>query len=217
MRIISNFKDYYDVGMQYGFDPQLPYLRLRQELPLEKHVGSSDSDFNVIGFAGKLYPCVNAACSCYVDNVKPNWVFDFASISEKALSVYIEKRLARYGAKTKRKINESWVKSQEIYDLRRFFIFDDSTKSHEKKLLGFFDRFKTAIFVYRYGWLTVNERLNQFGFQKVLPPMEAFQELAMYVGSYLIQPVIQAPPIDDKTMAEIKGFDKFSFRKDKAK
>jgi len=81
-----------------------------------------------------------------------------------------------------------------------------------------FDRYKTAIFVYRIGrGLVLNERLNQYEFQKVLPPMQAWQELEMYVGSYLTQPVIQEPPISDKIKAEIKGFDKFSFRKDKQK
>ena len=47
--------------------------------------------------------------------------------------------------------------------------------------------------------------------------MEAFQELAMYVGAYLTKPVIEEPPISDEIEAEIHGFDKLSFRKEKQK
>ena len=47
--------------------------------------------------------------------------------------------------------------------------------------------------------------------------MQAFQELAMYVGAYLTKPVIEEPPIADNIKAEIHGFDKFSFRKEKQK
>jgi len=82
-----------------------------------------------------------------------------------------------------------------------------------------FETHKTAIFAfcpsYSRSPLIINERLNQYAFQKVLPPMEAFQKLAMYVGSYLTKPTIEEPPISDKIKAEIKGFDKFSFRKEK--
>ena len=39
----------------------------------------------------------------------------------------------------------------------------------------------------------------------------------MYVGAYLTKPVIEEPPISDKIKAEIHGFDRFSFRKEKQK
>jgi len=85
--------------------------------------------------------------------------------------------------------------------------------------LPLFELFKTAIFVHQSGDKSVvlNERLNQYSFQKVLPPMEAFQELATYVGARLTQPVRQDPPLSDEVKAEIHGFDKYSFRKGKTK
>ena len=88
-----------------------------------------------------------------------------------------------------------------------------------KELLELFEQFQTAIFVTQIGEakVIINDRLNLYHFQKVLPPMEAFQELAMYVGARLTKPVIEEPPISDKIKAEIHGFDQHSFRKGKSK
>ena len=50
-----------------------------------------------------------------------------------------------------------------------------------------------------------------------LHPINAFQELAMYVSNCQTQPTIEIPTIPDKTKIELRGFDKYSFRKDKKK
>src|SRR5688572_9477288 len=52
MRIISNFKDYYDCIQSYGQDDDLVYLRKTEE----KIVAGSITQGYYIGFCGKIYP-----------------------------------------------------------------------------------------------------------------------------------------------------------------
>jgi len=63
--------------------------------------------------------------------------------------------------------------------------------------------------------LTLNGELKKFEFFRVLDPFQTFQELYMYLGGLAV-PDKPLPKLDDKTMAEIKGFNKYSFRKDKS-
>ena len=50
---------------------------------------------------------------------------------------------------------------------------------------------------------------------RIKDPYTAYQELSMYLGNMAF-PNKPIPTISDEVMAEIKGFNKFSFRKDKA-
>ena len=50
----------------------------------------------------------------------------------------------------------------------------------------------------------------------MVDPYQAFQEINMWMSNQAM-PEKVIPEIDNKTMIEIKGFDKFSFRKDKSK
>ena len=233
MRIISDFHDYYDIGMQNGIDPQLPYRRFRREektnyphrlwslhYPAVYDDYCADKNRMVFfGFAGKIYPALehvnDSDESAYIfdlDNFDPK-SFDDA-LRRKGIFDEAVRQMLHCGRSKSRTRAENDCLVQFTRDLKEMFALkNDST------LLGLFDEFETAIFVW---WLEshtviINERLNQYHFQKVLPPMEAFQELAMYVGARLTKPVIEEPPLSDKIKAEIHGFDKFSFRKGKAK
>ena len=226
MRIISDFKDYYDIGAQYGIDPQLPYHRVRRFESLEfdrpnswrlyrdsfaaKFYHAEYHHFYYIGFAGKIYACINVA----FHDEKPKFCFDPSLIDDAFFACDFAlqyKRKYRHDVKSDRTSFQRMKKEiTECYEYKNY-----------PELLDLFEKHKTAIFVcdcspYR-STVVINESLSRYGFQKVLPPMQAWQELEMYVGSYLTKPTIEEPPISDKIKAEIKGFDKFSFRKDKQK
>ena len=231
MRIISDFHDYYDVGMQNGIDPQLPYRRFRREENVRSEVAvpfyQIDWDYPsgydeyqaekfkvlFIGFAGKIYPVLehtNTANEMIYD-------FDLDTIKPKYWDEYLDDHLDQDPGMKKKKPGLE-ERKKLIVDLKKNLKEVFALKD-KKALLDLFDYFKTAIFIIRLESLKVivNERLNQYGFQKVLPPMQAFQELEMYVGACLTKPTIEEPPIPDKVKAEIHGFDKHSFRKDKSK
>lgn len=58
--------------------------------------------------------------------------------------------------------------------------------------------------------------LKELEFYRLFEPFTAFQELAMYFGN-IAQPNRPIPTVSDKDLAEAKGFNKHSFRKDPQK
>ena len=219
MRIISDFHDYYDVGMQNGVDPQLPYRRFRREATVSFPIDDWRSIGRKImyyahfyrlfyfGFAGKIYPCIDISFNL-ADAVEPTFSFAPTELEDSFfVEILKNDRLGR-GKYLKESVKR---KKEEVFECFEF--------RNAPELLDLFEKFKTAIFVYQLGndSIVINERLNLYGFQSILPPAQAFQELAMYVGAVLTKPVIEEPPISDKIKAEIHGFDRFSFRKEKQK
>lgn len=59
-------------------------------------------------------------------------------------------------------------------------------------------------------------KIGQFDFARIFDPYRAFQEISMFLGSLAV-PLKPIPEISDEIMAEIKGFNKYSFRKDPSK
>jgi hypothetical protein len=231
MRIISDFHDYYDVGMQNGIDPQLPYRRFRREEKVDFHDPALSPPYSFclkIGFAGKVWSCIDISMEtavpsyCYkpssidhslfieIAKNREEWKWDYWSQKLLGTRCSTPQEKAQFGIK---------VIQQEV---AKFFEGNSNAYRHNHSdafYLGLFEKYKTAIWVHKLGSgkIIINERLNQYRFQKALPPMQAFQELEMYAGACLTKPVIEEPPIPDKIKVEIHGFDKYSFRKDKSK
>jgi hypothetical protein len=63
--------------------------------------------------------------------------------------------------------------------------------------------------------MTINPCLKDYHFQQVMQPFEVFQEISMYLGNKLVSQMDPNPPISDELKAQSKGFDKYSFRKEK--
>jgi hypothetical protein len=74
------------------------------------------------------------------------------------------------------------------------------------------------IVVVRYAYfeeiITINDCLHQYNFGKMVNPFDAFNELYHW-HSNKANPEKPLPEIDDITMRDIKGFDKYSFKKQK--
>jgi hypothetical protein len=60
-----------------------------------------------------------------------------------------------------------------------------------------------------------NGKLKDLEFFRMFEPYLAFQELTMYMAN-TAEPRKEIPKISDEIMSEIKGFDKWSFRKPKS-
>lgn len=189
MRIVSSFKDYYDCGMSYGFDPKIVYVRETSQKKIKaKDLASRYEDWIVfyIGFAGKIYQAYQ----------KDKWVKDKVQFTKPTL------------VKQKK-----WHRSWEELEFHR---------NKPEQLNVFFEDapvFLAAKGYYHeldyHGWLlTLNPRLNTVDFQQVLPPIEAYQQLSMWYGSRNF-PENNIPEVSDKDLAEAKGFNKYSFRKER--
>jgi hypothetical protein len=228
MRILSNFVDYYDGVQKYGQDLHMLYLRKSETiyLPYEhnsrhyksdlryymRHINCNfltdiDTPVYLIGFCGKFYPCVKVGGKSGI-----KYCYDFQETIENIQLNHVEI------LKGKRRQNISYL----LQDLQNFFYMSEvkSYSNFAQELAGYiFDGFKVPIFVYSvcaYNKvrLILNAKLSTYQFYKVFNSYLAFQELEMYLGG-LASPEKPIPKIDDLTMARAKGFDKYSFRKDK--
>lgn len=183
MRIISSFKDYYDCGMAYGFDPNIVYARETSQKKFKaKDLASRYEDWIVfyIGFAGKIYQAYQ----------KDKIQFTKPTLKQK-----------------------KWHRSWEELELNR---------NKPEQLNIFFEDAPVFLATKGYyyemdyrGWmLTLNPRLNTVDFQQILPPVEAYQQLSMWYGNRCFNEN-SIPEVSDKDLAEAKGFNKYSFRKER--
>jgi hypothetical protein len=62
---------------------------------------------------------------------------------------------------------------------------------------------------------TLNPCLRADSFQKIKTPVEAFQEISMYLGNQLVHQMDPVSACADEILRDKKGFDKWSFRRHK--
>jgi hypothetical protein len=228
--IKSNFKDFYDSAQSFGQDLQLRYIRETKEIEFPKGGWDIPNIYTsryttakriklhseVIGFCGKIYPIVYAA-------VERNWKTDLEKIcfSMDDINKFLEPNLSK----------EAWLNFTT--KSRWFYSHGDDQESCERYFetvlnsgaayYDWFLEFKCPIWISkthyysRDKWkIILNPCLRPTEFFRVFSPPLAFQEIQMWLANQA-SPEKPIPHIDDKTMAEIKGFDKWSFRKPPSK
>lgn len=222
MKIKSNFKDYYDI--YYHHDDDLLYVRTERGVEGENlgYMGCSWNHNSVftydevrVAFCGRLYMGIK-----------------FYKDTDKSLTKYlytedeVEQFYKSMGWKWREK--SYWNYGQRLWE--RF----DKLDEQRLAITPLFEKYQTPILTctsgemieivrdkkgYKRKWtedVRINTRLNQFNFQTVFNPQAAYQEISMFLGNMrkLERPI---PHIDDVTLAEAKGFDKWSFRKEPSK
>lgn len=225
MRIISSFKDYYDCGQAAGQDPTIVYVR---ESRTEQYKNSEraypfpscQSPFSgwrsalsasscVIGFCGRLYGAIqirkqDETAFCYDMGAVEAFIYKHGGKDE------IRGFDVGYGRKPPRS-------SRGRVKFERFF---QNCQGHRDRYEKWFIENRCPIFVaqdapgYWDAWeITYNARLKDYEFFRVFDPWQAFQELQMCFGGILAPPEKPMPPVSDKDMRDIKGFDEWSFKK----
>jgi hypothetical protein len=211
VRIISKNgeRDYYDSIQRTGVDRSIVYVREPKVIRQSNTHSLDRLSEAVIGFCGKTYPAVY-----YLDyeTAHPKKIIrPFYSLEE--LKIFVEENpkfqehhyLSGYFTSP----YSQWKRFQEHFDK-----YSRSTND----LMDTFLRYKVPIFLYHkyQDKLTINPILSAWEFYRVFDPWTAFQELSMYLSNVLVEPSKSIPKMSDVDLAEIKGFDKHSFRKDKA-
>jgi len=240
MRIKSPFKDYYDCMLAYDNESEPLFLRrtdtsyfLKYDCPVDivRHMNLCD----VIFFCGKIhtvtelvvwdneryslsreyyqsprvavhhfysFESIQRFIQCH--NLKPS---DSLQKKDCDLFTQLEKQLFDYKnipEKKLRKILHS--RSESVYDYitRKIFeVFDGVSNDCPILCLSGYS-------------LTKYPRLANYQFGKVVPPQEAYNELYKWFSNKAV-PLKPMPTVDDKTMLGIKGFDKWSFKKEPVK
>lgn len=217
MRIISSFKDYYDCIQRYGQQNDLQFIREEKEIILKHHYTPHGTMY--IGFCGKIYPLI--AFGSYFDKLKERHIC--YSIED------LDKYYAQYMSEESRKVYEGKSRYYNHWSRQHYIKFfkGEEVNNHLRvrdnyDTKTFFEEYKCPIFtvqthnVYCESLLTLNPRLNQYRFERIMPPYQAFQELEMW-HSNQVKPFKPIPTVSDKDLAAAKGYDKFSFRKAKSK
>ena len=216
MQIKSNFKDYYDCIQRFGQD-DLKYIRHPIEtkeicLGLKKQYTSIPkySWKNVrILFCGKLYSGykftkgLNSTKFMY----DPEEVEGFCNehdIRYRSGSIWDISLHSDWEHLERANATNNYLPICEKY-LTPIVVVASTT----------YDKIVQGKTINRWSELaTINARLNQYDFQKVFGPVEAFMAIQTFLSN-LAFPNKPIPNVSDEDMICAKGFDKYSFRKDK--
>lgn len=204
MRIIDKRRDYYDCGMAFGYEESIVYVRSPKEIKVNEKGYCYRRDFEsiYIGFCGKIYFAILAGYQnvCYDLNDLDNYVS--GKFSKKDKQSYFDGRYClgnSFYSRGSLKHRFEEAKNKSGYGYEKLFI-----------------EHNTPIFVVNEctNSIFINPILKEYQFYRVVDPYTAFQEVSMYVGGVLRSPTKPIPDIPDTVMRDIKGFDKWSFKKE---
>jgi hypothetical protein len=216
MRIIAAKRDYYDCLQKSDEDWQTLYLRTPRTEHLHNWpfpyvslvLGNIDCEVIVIGFCGRIYPCLNlgvadtASALCWNADQVAEFIRQHGSDITK---------LFHFSRLTKRQYRRAGGQQ------RRIVAFFQECARGQDKWKPFFDAHRTPIFVARRSrlkyLLECNALLSPFEFYRFIPPAQAYQEVRVWIENTAV-PLKPMPEIDDETLAAAKGFDRHSFRQD---
>ena len=217
MRIISKFKDYYDIGLSYGVDPNITYVRKTDVITTDSAESYEEAvrEYSkcwytptytttnimhiIVGFCGEIYPYWLVTESSNINFVRTVDVLKQYIDLQKAPSYYYV-----------REDCESFLELKKSQSLKSLFtelnvpIFLFYTKRTQNKRYGYWSN--TAI-------AKTNPYLRPMLFQKIKSPYDAFQELSQYVGGVLHAQENTIVDVSDNDMLVKKGFNKWSFKK----
>lgn len=217
MKIISPFADYYDNVQKSGVEYDVVYRRIplvlkpgstevpdsavehmARGVPLDWKDQSLGLQFfpGVLYFCGKTYPYV----CVYSEKTEAPPVFYYSS---ESLNTFMA------GVGAKRPSGRGFFQSHnaQLSDLWRIELSRDHLHEIAAKQLISFRLDSRAP-----GSLEVNPKLAAINFAKVVPAPQAFQEIAMYLGS-LAAPEPAMVVVSDKSRLLKHGFDGMSFKK----
>lgn len=231
MKIVSDFKDYYDCMQRTGIDLDVVYVRrtsvFREIQQPESWQWLHDSRglyYNTVtvGFCGTIYRAVmfydasRPAGGKPLDHAVPakpltGWMWSVPKIRD-----YFDE----HGRPLERAFyrQEFEKKMQRLLPVTCPWLYHDWSSKNAKDE----DLFERAPIILSHrtrdnrDQIILNPRLNGLSFQKVLDPAQAYQTLCQWMCNQA-RPREYIPPVSNSDLIEAKGFDlKYSFRKDKA-
>lgn len=218
MRINSNFRDYYDCIQSYGQDQSVVWNRFAKVVEYDKNIFyqsdnryfPNDTGVGILtstvdywriylGFCGKVYPVIRTLEHTYTGNII-TYHYDIEEFE------------------TFRKAKVAEQKKRYVWDRRNHRQWFEKIRATDFSEV--FEKHYCPVFDFRYNedidkfQLTVNGDIGKFDFVKIKDPFTTYQDISMFYGGLAV-PQKPIPSIPDKVMVEVKGFDKYSFRKNK--
>jgi hypothetical protein len=214
----------------------LDYTKCNQyKLILDAMEYANEALHCVVAFCGKMYPvyeiswgnCDTKYITKYYYSLEAlyNAVFSdkFIDFVESTISVGLNNNINTKQRKAiAREVvsgNQKLFKEKYNYSLRRSInpkeyddmfmaknIGDDYFRKHKSPILKFHQNNR------RDYVLTINPKLYKINFISQIDPINAYQEISMYIGNNLVEQKDPLVNMTDEVKAEIHGFDKWSFR-----
>lgn len=227
---IKGGRDYYDMGMAYGQDPTIVFVRKRGNWINGSDIGlgpvNPSAPISVVEYGndrrGKPYRChtsqgfrvarVLFCGKCYRGlKVHDSIVWNTEDFLEKLESHVAWGDWSMEARFTQHKGDALFPSTRESLDV--FFASQGSDEYREAMLR---ERITIATNMDPFGkaWLVDSEGLKGMGFHRVVPPMDAFNAISNWIANEI--PAYHAQPCtiaDDKVRLEKRGFDSASFRK----
>lgn len=207
MRIYSDFTDYYDVVQKTSFSQEPVYNRIERSIEekidpapnmfqypildkIERDKNPISSyRFGYVAFCGKIYYFAMHG-SALIGDEKFYYSYD------RMMPSYLKQMFEKNGGDCKINDNNNAPVVVRLRDWDHFKI-NGPTR-------------------HRIFTSAANRPLKHFEFFRVKDPYTAFQDIEMWLSNKAV-PEKPIPTPDDKTMRDIKGFNKFSFKKEKSK
>lgn len=240
MRIISKFKDYYDSAAGYGVDTSVIYERTSKPLPswsLEEDRQPDVMQYREIAAACRaiVHPdrfrhlyhyaefktvFVGVAGKIYVGLILPYVALD----EEKQLwqrirnGMYSEMHVWKPENLTDKQLDQkmehAWPKATEVTTVREWFASNENARIVEN--VDLFTKYNMVSFVAVQAGsgtsVRVNERLQDYSFQRMMDGFTAFQEISMFVTGVLAQQDQMTHVPTDKELLYARGHDDMSFK-----
>ncbi len=216
MKIISDFKDYYDHGAAYGIDENLVYNRFSKIIHPPKRI--KDRGHKIIGFCDEFWEVTKIHYEYYGRNM------------------YRRSKNTKFEDDVKKHVEKGWIEGTIVYEkypvsnpkidfqymLRKVDLtnkiwsqyawFNKNWTHWNNWLKSVFTEYQVPIFYFtdnRSQDVILNPNLTDLGLQKVMDSVEAFQKLSTYIPSLRPKDDFQ---MTNEQLGKSKGFDNYSFR-----
>jgi hypothetical protein len=175
------------------------------------------SKFYVLGVTGKIYPIFELIWDYSESYLKTTaFCYNISSVQKAIEANCNEKARANFSEPCKNRKDSRWA-LRGAMKLAGFENFFEEWESSDRsvKLKPLFKEWPTWVLEeHNDGWhVQYNCCLKDYKFYKIMGALETFQEISMFLGGLAV-PQKPIPVPSDKDMVGIKGFDKYSFRKD---
>lgn len=209
MRIFSNFKDYYDIGLQYH-DPTVVYERYTEEVEESNKFPEALKDTVRYSWKGQIHSKnVHVYVVCgevfYVISYNESLViFPYSTPMQNIIYRDLESFLAHINDLQKWGFGPRGKKMSAIADF-------------EKKLFELQFKYSSPIIHAdaRSAKIEINASLAEVDLQKAVDPFQMYQNIETFISNDLAQELNPPVKIEDKYKIPAHGFDKQSFRKRK--
>ena len=218
MKIITDFKDYYDHGMAFGIDEGIVYERFKRTIHPPEHIVTKHG--GILGFCNQFWEVMEEPLE-----ESPSYSYRYQ----------YKARLKTYEERSEERLEAGWIEGSPVFEkydkhkIKAYYWLRPVENINTMEWLK--GGWRQLNYTHYNNWLssifmehsvpsfyvdktdsfetTLNPTLLDYGVQKILDPVQAFQELSTFIPSLR---VVDTFDMTNEQKGRSKGFDEYSFR-----